>query len=95
MWLGILGGKTVLSIMHCHFSIKVSYRRVTSKQQLPNYGVFDEKRYFQQGNERCVVPFKGYHLGLLICEDIWINEPIDALKQAGADLVLSINASPL
>lgn len=64
------------------------------KQQLPNYGVFDEKRYFQQGNERCVVPFKGYHLGLLICEDIWINEPIDALKQAGADLVLSINASP-
>ena len=64
------------------------------KQQLPNYGVFDEKRYFQQGNERCVVPFKGYHLGLLICVDIWINEPIDALKQAGADLVLSINASP-
>ncbi|HEI8296781.1 TPA: NAD+ synthase [Proteus mirabilis] len=64
------------------------------KQQLPNYGVFDEKRYFQQGNERCVVSFKGYHLGLLICEDIWINEPIDALKQAGADLVLSINASP-
>ncbi len=64
------------------------------KQQLPNYGVFDEKRYFQQGNERCVVPFKGYHLGLLICEDIWINEPIDALKQAGADLVISINASP-
>ncbi|WP_193014806.1 NAD+ synthase [Proteus sp. FME41] len=64
------------------------------KQQLPNYGVFDEKRYFQQGNERCVVPFKGYHLGLLICEDIWINEPIDALKQAGADFVLSINASP-
>ena len=38
--------------------------------------------------------FKGYHLGLLICEDIWINEPIDALKQAGADLVLSINVSP-
>ncbi|OAT35179.1 NAD+ synthase [Proteus myxofaciens] len=64
------------------------------KQQLPNYGVFDEKRYFQSGNERCVVPFKGYHLGLLICEDIWINEPIDALKQAGADFVLSINASP-
>lgn len=64
------------------------------KQQLPNYGVFDEKRYFQQGNERCVVPFKGYRLGLLICEDIWFNEPIDALKQAGADFVLSINASP-
>ncbi|MCA6219149.1 NAD+ synthase [Photorhabdus antumapuensis] len=64
------------------------------KQRLPNYGVFDEKRYFKAGDQSCVVPFKGYNLGLLICEDLWFNEPVDTLKQAGADLILSINASP-
>ncbi|EPC5391093.1 NAD+ synthase [Serratia liquefaciens] len=64
------------------------------KQQLPNYGVFDEKRYFQAGNDTCVVELKGYRLGLLICEDLWFPEPVDAAKAAGAEMVLSINASP-
>ena len=64
------------------------------KQQLPNYGVFDEKRYFQAGNETCVVELKGYQLGLLICEDLWFPEPVDAAKAAGAEKNLSINASP-
>ncbi|CAI1695899.1 Glutamine-dependent NAD(+) synthetase [Serratia grimesii] len=64
------------------------------KQQLPNYGVFDEKRYFQAGNETCVVELKGYQLGLLICEDLWFPEPVDAAKVAGAEMILSINASP-
>lgn len=64
------------------------------KQQLPNYGVFDEKRYFHAGEQSCVVELKGYRLGLLICEDLWFNPPIDVLKAAGAELVLSINASP-
>jgi NAD+ synthase (glutamine-hydrolysing) len=64
------------------------------KQQLPNYGVFDEKRYFSAGHESCVVDLKGYRLGLLICEDLWFDGPIDAVKAAGAELVLSINASP-
>lgn len=64
------------------------------KQQLPNYGVFDEKRYFHAGSETCVVELKGYRLGLLICEDLWFPEPIDAAKAAGAELILSINASP-
>lgn len=64
------------------------------KQQLPNYGVFDEKRYFHAGNETCVVELKGYRLGLLICEDLWFPEPIDAAKAAAAELILSINASP-
>ncbi len=41
------------------------------QQQLPNYGVFDEKRYFHAGNDTCVVELKGYRLGLLICEDLW------------------------
>ncbi|SQI36636.1 Glutamine-dependent NAD(+) synthetase [Leminorella richardii] len=64
------------------------------KQQLPNYGVFDEKRYFSAGSESCSVDFKGYHLGLLICEDLWFDGPVDALKAKSVDLILSINASP-
>ncbi|WP_174848517.1 NAD+ synthase [Yersinia artesiana] len=64
------------------------------KQQLPNYGVFDEKRYFSAGHETCVVELKGYRLGLLICEDLWFDGPVDAVKAAGAEIVLSINASP-
>lgn len=64
------------------------------KQLLPNYGVFDEERYFKAGDQSCVIPFKGYSLGLLICEDLWFDAPINALKQAGAEIILSINASP-
>ncbi|WP_346825956.1 NAD+ synthase [Serratia inhibens] len=64
------------------------------KQQLPNYGVFDEKRYFNAGSDTCVVDLKGYRLGLLICEDLWFPEPVDAARAAGAEIILSINASP-
>ncbi|MDN6019955.1 MAG: NAD+ synthase, partial [Enterobacterales bacterium] len=64
------------------------------KQQLPNYGVFDEKRYFSAGQESCVVELKGYRLGLLICEDLWFDGPGDAVAAAGAEVLLSINASP-
>ncbi|CNI23536.1 NAD+ synthase [Yersinia bercovieri] len=64
------------------------------KQQLPNYGVFDEKRYFSAGHDSCVVELKGYRLGLLICEDLWFDGPVDAAKAAGAEVLLSINASP-
>lgn len=64
------------------------------KQELPNYGVFDEPRYFTADEKSCVVEFKGYQLGLLICEDIWYDEPVDAVKGAGAELLLTINASP-
>ncbi|EJD6475105.1 MULTISPECIES: NAD+ synthase [Providencia] len=64
------------------------------KQELPNYGVFDEPRYFTADEKSCVVEFKGYQLGLLICEDIWYDEPVDAVKGAGAEILLTINASP-
>lgn len=64
------------------------------KQLLPNYGVFDEKRYFSAGSESCVVDFKGHKLGLLICEDVWEPAPMANAKAAGAELVLSLNASP-
>ncbi len=64
------------------------------KQQLPNYEVFDEKRYFRQGNKACVVNVKDVRVGITICEDIWFAEPIKKCKGAGAELVININASP-
>jgi NAD+ synthase (glutamine-hydrolysing) len=64
------------------------------KQQLPNYGVFDELRYFTAGTLPGIVDFKGYRLGVLICEDLWFDAPMGALKAAGVELVLSVNASP-
>jgi len=64
------------------------------KQLLPNHSVFDEKRYFTPGNDSCIIKLKGYHLGMLICEDVWSSIPVDAAKAAGAEVLLSINASP-
>ena len=64
------------------------------KQALPNYGVFDEQRYFAAGNQPCVFEFNGTFIGLTICEDVWKSGIIEATKQAGAELLLTINASP-
>ncbi len=61
---------------------------------LPNYQVFDEKRYFAEGHQSGVFEFKGFRLGLSICEDIWDGAPIDELKSACVDAVLNLNASP-
>lgn len=65
-----------------------------SKQKLPNYRVFDEKRYFKAGTEACVVDIKGVKLGLLICEDIWRASPAQAATLAGAEMLCVLNASP-
>ncbi len=64
------------------------------KQRLPNYLVFDEKRYFNEGHETCVFTLDGVRIGLLICEDLWHPEPIAAAKAAGAELIVSPNGSP-
>ncbi len=64
------------------------------KTCLPNYRVFDEKRYFTPGEQPCVVELDGIRLGLIICEDIWEQEPARAALAAGAELLLVINASP-
>ncbi len=64
------------------------------KQRLPNYQVFDEKRYFEVGNRPCVFEVDGLRIGLTICEDLWFPEPAAQAKAAGAQLLLSINASP-
>ena len=68
--------------------------RVYFKQKLPNYRVFDEKRYFETGNQACVFEVDGRKIGLTICEDLWFPEPAAQAKAAGAELLLSINASP-
>jgi NAD+ synthase (glutamine-hydrolysing) len=64
------------------------------KQSLPNYKVFDEKRYFTAGTAAVVVEIAGIKVGLLICEDIWHLAPAAALRAAGAALCISLNASP-
>lgn len=64
------------------------------KHQLPNYEVFDEKRYFSQGDTACVVSIRNVQVGITICEDIWFAEPIKISKEAGAELIININASP-
>jgi len=64
------------------------------KQALPNYSVFDEKRYFSKGTEAAVFSLNGTKFGLTICEDIWQDEPIKMAVVAGAQIVLNLNASP-
>jgi len=69
-------------------------RHVYRKQDLPNYGVFDEKRYFQPGADPCVFDLAGLTVGVTICEDIWNPGPVERAVAAGARLVLNLNASP-
>ena len=64
------------------------------KQRLPNYQVFDEKRYFSEGDTPCVVDVEGIKVGITICEDIWHKEPADAARRMGAELLINLNASP-
>lgn len=64
------------------------------KQHLPNYGVFDEERYFETGRNNVLFDYKGIKIGLLICEDLWQKQPIAKLKEEGAELIVSIHASP-
>lgn len=67
---------------------------VYDKKDLPNYAVFDEKRYFSEGNDATVVDLKGHKFGLLICEDIWRAEPAKFAVESGAQSLLVLNASP-
>ncbi len=66
------------------------------KRELPNYAVFDERRYFDVDPDRedCVFEVKGVPVGLIICEDLWFAEPIGSTVHSGAQLVLVPNASP-
>jgi NAD+ synthase (glutamine-hydrolysing) len=69
-------------------------RATHRKSCLPNYKVFDEKRYFQAGGQSTVVDFRGFRIGILVCEDIWEPEPAQLARSAGAEMFVVLNASP-
>ena len=71
---------------------KIVARR--AKHELPNYGVFDDKRVFDPGPAPGPVPFRGFRLGLMICEDWWYPPVAETLVESGAEILLSINGSP-
>jgi NAD+ synthase len=71
---------------------KITARR--AKHELPNYGVFDDKRVFDPGPAPGPVVFRGHRIGLMICEDWWFPEVSETLSETGAELLLSINGSP-
>jgi NAD+ synthase (glutamine-hydrolysing) len=74
----------------CEGQVVVAY----AKRELPNYQVFDERRYFVAGDKPCVFEVAGIKVGLLICEDAWFDVPAADAKAAGAELLAVINASP-
>ena len=67
---------------------------VYHKKHLPNYGVFDEYRYFHRGRRLPVYDLGGIKIGVNICEDIWYKEPSKIQAQSGAEIIININASP-
>ncbi|MCL5260435.1 MAG: NAD+ synthase [Gammaproteobacteria bacterium] len=68
--------------------------KVYHKQRLPNYGVFDEKRYFEAGSAPAIVSINKLKIGLMICEDLWVPDVIQAAKKKKAELIISLNSSP-
>ncbi|MFV5264299.1 NAD+ synthase [Acinetobacter courvalinii] len=67
---------------------------IYNKHNLPNYGVFDEKRYFQEGHQHLVFEYLGHKFGVLICEDVWSLNTVKQLGQLNVETVLVLNASP-
>ena len=72
----------------------VEVKKTYCKQHLPNYGVFDEKRYFTPGNETCLFEINGVTAALSICEDIWVPKPTSDAAASNAKILFNINASP-
>ena len=67
---------------------------IYNKQNLPNYGVFDEKRYFNEGHQHLVFEYLGHKFGVLICEDIWSLNTVHQLSQLNVETILVLNSSP-
>ncbi len=66
-----------------------------AKHELPNYGVFDEKRVFDAGPAPGPIVFRGFRLGVMVCEDFWFPSVAETLAESGAEVLLSINGSPV
>ena len=67
---------------------------IYNKQNLPQYSVFDEKRYFSEGHQHLVFEYLGHKFGVLICEDVWSLNTVHQLSQLNVETVLVLNASP-
>ena len=82
----------------CHNAVAVvrdgRVAHVYRKNNLPNYTVFDEERYFEPGRDPCVFDVDGVRFGVIICEDVWFPEPAARAKAAGAQVLLVPNGSP-
>ena len=67
---------------------------IYNKQNLPNYSIFDEKRYFNEGHQHLVFEYLGHKFGLLICEDAWKLPTVQQLAQLNVETILALNSSP-
>src|SRR5690606_9776408 len=94
--LGVLG--TSAEGRPTNDAVVIQHGQVTarySKHHLPNYGVFDERRIFSPGTQRCVVGVEGTRMGIVICEDIWQDGgPVARMADADIQLLLVLNGSP-
>jgi len=78
----------------CSFIYNGKIIATYAKQQLPNYGVFDERRYFVPGTLHAIVEVDEIPIGIVICEDLWLTGAVEQAAQHGARIILSPNASP-
>ena len=93
---GVRTRSVAVTRRHNRASVFCEGQRVAyyDKRELPNYQVFDERRYFTPGELPGVFEVEGVKVGLLICEDAWFQEPARAARDAGAQVLAVLNASP-
>jgi NAD+ synthase (glutamine-hydrolysing) len=93
---GVRTRSVAVTRRHNRASVFCEGQRVAhyDKRELPNYQVFDERRYFTPGEQPGVFEVEGVKVGLLICEDAWFEEPARAARDAGAQVLAVLNASP-
>jgi NAD+ synthase len=85
-------GEKVFNALFLLEAGQIAARR--AKHELPNYGVFDDKRVFDAGPAPGPIPFRGFRLGLMICEDWWFPTVSETLSETGAEILVAINGSP-
>jgi NAD+ synthase len=85
-------GEKVFNALFLLEAGQIAARR--AKHELPNYGVFDDKRVFDAGPAPGPIPFRGFRLGLMICEDWWFPAVAETLSETGAEILIAINGSP-
>ena len=93
-WSACPGSRTASSITPMRCSTAGAIEAVRFKVDLPNYGVFDEKRVFAPGPAPGPIAFRGVRVGVPICEDIWGPDPVECILETGGEILLVPNASP-